>query len=166
MNASACIKVDYEDFRIFGQRENKPKQSQFHAPTHPAMEREVKNCSLRLLINQIMSIYKPDNDRYYIRHISRCSSMAEHSFRKAEVVGSTPTIGCIEAVLIFFLSFRMSLDDTSAEAEAMLCRLYWNMTTAQKAQRVFSAYRMGKMLSMGGIRMNYPDATEEQIWNL
>ncbi len=27
--------------------------------------------------------------------VSRCSSMAEHSFRKAEVVGPTPTIGCV-----------------------------------------------------------------------
>ncbi len=92
--------------------------------------------------------------------------MAEHSFRKAEVVGSTPTIGCIEEVLIFILSFYMFLDDTSAEAEAILCRLYRNMTIAQKAQRLFSAYRMGKMLSMAGIRMNHPDASEEQIWHL
>ncbi len=92
--------------------------------------------------------------------------MAEHSFRKAEVVGSTPTIGCIEAVLIFILSFYMFLDDTSPEAEAILCRLYRNMTTAQKARRLFSAYRMGKMLSMAGIRMNHPNASEEQVWHL
>ncbi|MHC4206898.1 MAG: hypothetical protein ACYSTT_19755 [Planctomycetota bacterium] len=37
---------------------------------------------------------------------------------------------------------------------------------AQKAQRIFSAYRMGKMLSMAGIRMNHPDASEEQVWHL
>jgi hypothetical protein len=92
--------------------------------------------------------------------------MVEHSFRKAEVEGSTPSIGCIEAVLIFILSFRMSLSDTSPEAEAILCRLYRNMTIAQKAQLVFSAYRMGKMLSMAGIRMNNPDASEEKIWHL
>jgi len=59
----------------------------------------------------------------------------------------------------------MPLDDTSVEAEAMLCQLYRNMTIAQKAQRLFSAYRMGKMLSMAGIRMNHPDATEEQVWH-
>ena len=92
--------------------------------------------------------------------------MAEHSFRKAEVVGSTPTIGFIESILIFILSFHMSLGDTSPETETILCRLYRNMTIAQKAQRLFSAYRMGKMLSMAGIHMNHPDASEEQIWHL
>jgi hypothetical protein len=60
----------------------------------------------------------------------------------------------------------MSLGDTSPEAEAILCRLYRNMTIAQKAQRLFSAYRMGKMLSMTGIRMDHPDASEEQVWHL
>ena len=92
--------------------------------------------------------------------------MVEHSFRKAEVVGSTPTIGFVGALLIIVLSFHMSLGDTSPEAEAVLCRLYRNMTIAQKAQRLFSTYRMGKILSMAGIRMNHPDATEEQIWHL
>ena len=60
----------------------------------------------------------------------------------------------------------MAVNDTSAEAEQVLCRLYRNMTIAQKAQRIFSAYRMGKMLAMAGIRMNHPDASEEQIWHL
>jgi hypothetical protein len=60
----------------------------------------------------------------------------------------------------------MTARDTSAEAEEVLCRLYRNMTIAQKAQRVFSAYRMGKMLSMAGIRMSHPEASEEQIWRL
>jgi len=68
--------------------------------------------------------------------------------------------------LIFILSFHMSLGDTSPETEEILCRLYRNMTMAQKAQRVFSAYRMGKMLSMAGIRMSHPDASKEQIWHL
>jgi hypothetical protein len=68
--------------------------------------------------------------------------------------------------LIFILSFRMSLSDTSPEAEANLCRLYRNMPIAQKARLVFSAYRMGRMLSMAGIRMNHPDASEGQIWHL
>ena len=56
--------------------------------------REDENCSGHLLIDRIKALYKPEDDLYYIRYISRCSSMAEHSFRKAEVVGSTPTIGC------------------------------------------------------------------------
>jgi len=68
--------------------------------------------------------------------------------------------------LMFNICFHMAANDTSAEAEEILCRLYRNMTIAQKAQRVFSAYRMGKMLSMAGIRMNHPNASEEQIWHL
>ena len=60
----------------------------------------------------------------------------------------------------------MMKKDTSDEAEKVLCRLYRNMTTAQKAHRVFSAYRMGKMLSMAGLRMNHPEASEEHIWHL
>jgi hypothetical protein len=60
----------------------------------------------------------------------------------------------------------MVANDTSAEAEAILCRLYRSMTPAQKAKRLFSAYAMGKMLSMAGIRMENPDASEEQIWHL
>ena len=38
-------------------------------------------------------LYKTANERYYIRHKCRCSSMVEHSFRKAGVEGSTPSIG-------------------------------------------------------------------------
>ena len=60
----------------------------------------------------------------------------------------------------------MVASDTSAEAQQILCRLYRNMTIAQKAQRVFSAYRLGKMLSMAGLRMVHPDASQEQIWHL
>ena len=44
---------------------------------------------------------KPDNDRYYGRRKCRCSSMVEHSFRKAEVEGSTPSIGCIRYLSCF-----------------------------------------------------------------
>ena len=38
-------------------------------------------------------LYKTDNEQYYIRYKRRCSSMVEHSFRKAEVEGSNPSIG-------------------------------------------------------------------------
>jgi hypothetical protein len=96
--------------------------------------------------------------------------MVEHSFRKAEVEGSTPSIGCYLGIesnrYLVLLCFYMSSIDTSVEAEAVLCRLYRNMTIAQKARRVFGACRMGKMLSMAGIRMSHPDATEEQIWHI
>jgi hypothetical protein len=60
----------------------------------------------------------------------------------------------------------MAANDTSKEAEEVLCRLYRNMSIPQKARRIFSAYRMGKMLSMAGIRMNHPEASEEQVWHL
>ncbi len=95
--------------------------------------------------------------------------MVEHSFRKAGVEGPTPSIGCcvlFSAISVFIVYCHMTTKDTSAEAEEILCRLYRNMTITQKAQRVFSAYRLGKMLSMAGIRMDHPEATEEQIWHL
>jgi uncharacterized protein len=38
-------------------------------------------------------LYKPNNNWYYSWHIGRCSSMVEHSFRKAGVEGSSPPIG-------------------------------------------------------------------------
>jgi hypothetical protein len=60
----------------------------------------------------------------------------------------------------------MVANDTSAEAEEILCRLYRRMTPAEKAKRIFSAYSMGKMLSMAGIRMDNPDASAEQVWHL
>lgn len=60
----------------------------------------------------------------------------------------------------------MVASDTSPEAQEIQCRLYRNMTAAQKAKRVFDAYRMGKMLSMAGIRMAHPEATGEQVWHL
>jgi hypothetical protein len=92
--------------------------------------------------------------------------MVEHGFRKAGVEGSTPSIGSIETVSVSITCFHMAKKDTSAEAEEILCRLYRDMTIARKAQRLFSAYRMGKMLSMAGIRMDNPDASEEQVWHL
>ena len=47
------------------------------------------------LIDPILPLYKTTNDRYYSRRNCRCSSMEEHSFRKAEVEGSTPSIGFV-----------------------------------------------------------------------
>ena len=93
--------------------------------------------------------------------------MVEHSFRKAEVEGSTPSIGCYQGwVKTYFYCACMAAKDTSAEAEKILCRLYRSMTPAEKAKRIFSAYNMGKMLSMAGIRMDNPDVSEEQVWHL
>ena len=47
----------------------------------------------RQKIDRMKRLYKPVNDKYDIRHVGRCSSMVEHSFRKAEVEGSNPSIG-------------------------------------------------------------------------
>jgi hypothetical protein len=60
----------------------------------------------------------------------------------------------------------MAANDTSKETEEVLCRLYRNMSIPRKAQCIFSAYRMGKMLSMAGIRMNHPEASKEQVWHI
>ena len=38
-------------------------------------------------------VYKAGNEQYHIRHIGRCSSTVEHSFRKAGVEGPNPSIG-------------------------------------------------------------------------
>ena len=62
-------------------------------PLFSINERGEKNRSPRLLIDPMLPLYKPGNNQYYIRYICRCSSMVERSFRKAEVVGPTPTIG-------------------------------------------------------------------------
>ena len=40
-------------------------------------------------------VYKTADEQYYSRRKCRCSSMVEHSFRKAGVVSSTLTIGCV-----------------------------------------------------------------------
>ena len=60
----------------------------------------------------------------------------------------------------------MAANDTCAEAEEILRRLYRKMTPAEKMRRIFSAYSTGKMLSMAGIRMDHPDASEQQVWHL
>ncbi len=170
MNLNVYKQMDYGNFCVFGMRKNKPNQSQFQAPAQFQKELEEKNCLGGLLINGIKALYKATIWRYYARHKCRCSSMVEHSFRKAGVEGSTPSIGCYLSIgrkcYFFMFCLNMTASDTSAEAEEIQCRLYRNMTITQKAQLVFSAYRMGKMLSMAGIRMNNPDATEEQVWHI
>ena len=49
------------------------------------------NWSRKVVISN--GLYKTVNVRYDIRHISRCSSTVEHSFRKAGVEGPNPSIG-------------------------------------------------------------------------
>ena len=60
----------------------------------------------------------------------------------------------------------MSIRDTSAEAKRLVLDLYRRMSPTRKIELVFDAYRTGQLLSMAGIRMQYPDATEEQVWHI
>ncbi len=77
------------------------KQTQFKANLKTEVRRQKSEdrvrssvlCLRRLLINPMLPLYKLSNVQYYSRRKGRCSSMEEHSFRKAEVVGPTPTIG-------------------------------------------------------------------------
>ena len=86
----------------FGFEKNKSNQTQFQALPYQPKERQEKFRSWRLLINPILPLYKPANVQYHSRHKRRCSSMVEHSFRKAGVEGPTPSIGCAVSLRAFF----------------------------------------------------------------
>jgi hypothetical protein len=57
----------------------------------------------------------------------------------------------------------MNSADTTREARAVQMDLYRRMSPARKFELICKAYRFGQTLAMGGIRMRYPDAAEEQI---
>ena len=84
--------------------ENKPKQSQSQAKDGLVLPPVGRVTSVigpqffvlqlrRQLIDRIKSLYKPANYQYYNQRECRCSSTVEHSFRKAGVEGSNPSIG-------------------------------------------------------------------------
>lgn len=56
--------------------------------------------------------------------------------------------------------------DTTPEVRQVQYDLYRRMSSARKFQLIFDTYEMGKQLAMAGLRMRYPDATEEEIWHL
>ena len=60
----------------------------------------------------------------------------------------------------------MAHSDTTKEAHQILIAIYKQMTPAVKMRRIFDAYRTGKILAMAWLKLSYPDATEEQIWQL
>jgi len=60
----------------------------------------------------------------------------------------------------------MSMNDTSAEARQVMYDLYRRMRPATKIELVFDACRTGQLLSMAGIRMQYPSADEDQVWHI
>ena len=51
----------------------------------------------------------------------------------------------------------MGISDTTSEARDVQYDLYRRMSPARKIELVFDAYRTGQLLSMAGIRMQYPD---------
>jgi hypothetical protein len=60
----------------------------------------------------------------------------------------------------------MGISDTTSEARDVQYDLYRRMSPARKIELVFDAYRTGQLLSMAGIRMQYPNATEEEVWHI
>ena len=106
MNIRSAITKDYENIsRWLGTKTN-PIQTQnkfilecrsrgpnFKRLTCPALC--ISIAVSHLLIDMILPLYKLGSVRYYSLRNCRCSSMEEHSFRKAEVEGSTPSIGFV-----------------------------------------------------------------------
>jgi hypothetical protein len=60
----------------------------------------------------------------------------------------------------------MGISDTTSEARDVQYDLYRRMSPARKIELVFDACRTGQILSMAGIRMQYPNATEEEVWHI
>ena len=60
----------------------------------------------------------------------------------------------------------MIISDTTPEAMRIQYDLYRRMSPAKKIELIFDAYRTGRLLSMAGIRMQYPEASEEQVWHI
>lgn len=57
----------------------------------------------------------------------------------------------------------MKKTDTSPDARRVQIDIYRLMTPARKFELIAEAYEFGKSLAMAGIRLRYPDATEEQV---
>lgn len=60
----------------------------------------------------------------------------------------------------------MGISDTSREAQKIQYDLYRLMSTSRKIELVFDAYRTGQLLSIAGIRTQFPDADDEQVWHI
>jgi hypothetical protein len=56
--------------------------------------------------------------------------------------------------------------DTAPEALAVQYEIYRKMSPARKFEIISGLYRMGQELTMAGIKMRNPEATEEQVWRL
>ncbi len=60
----------------------------------------------------------------------------------------------------------MIADDTSREAKKIMAEVYQSMSPERKIELVFDAYRTGRILSMAGIRNQYPSASENEVWHI
>ncbi len=97
MNVSNIIATNYKKFIPLAGYKNKPNQSQFQNDSKACPERSrMGQFQMALLLfKPMLSLYLPRCARYHSQVKRRCSSMVEHSFRKAEVEGSTPSIGFV-----------------------------------------------------------------------
>jgi hypothetical protein len=60
----------------------------------------------------------------------------------------------------------MNITDTTIEARQVMCDIYRRMSPAKKIELVFDAYRTGQILSMAGIRKQYPSVSENEVWHI
>ncbi len=61
---------------------------------------------------------------------------------------------------------KKMITDTPKEILEIQYDLYRKMSPAKKIELIFDAIRTGQLLSMAGIRMQYPDADEKQVWHI
>jgi hypothetical protein len=60
----------------------------------------------------------------------------------------------------------MNINDTTSEARRVIYDLYRRMSPTKKVEMIFDAYRTGQLLSMAGIRTQYPNANEKEVWHI
>lgn len=59
--------------------------------------------------------------------------------------------------------YRTQSPDTSREAEELLFAAYRRMTPAEKWSRVGDLNRAAREFALGGLRREYPEATEREL---
>jgi len=62
--------------------------------------------------------------------------------------------------------FKTTLTDTPEEILEIQYNLYRRMSPARKIELIFDAYRTGQLLSTAGIRMQYPNTPEKELWHI
>jgi hypothetical protein len=60
----------------------------------------------------------------------------------------------------------MTVSDTTSQIKKIQRDIYRRLTPARKIEMVFDAYRTGQLLSMAGIRNQYPSAGENEVWHI